>query len=278
MSERKFFHATDQAAKWIMVWFIGMAVWWIALNAGGFVDTLPNYLYGLVLGLIPVVGGLVGLHRSKAWGGGGSAMGRAIGSLSVGLITWGVGTLIFAYYNIFAGIAVPYPSIADVFYLVSCPLWFMGVVFLSRATGVRFSLRKMGGKIQLFVIPLLVAVFSYYALVVVARQGVLFTNTLQFWNVFFDLAYPLADVFILTLVLLVFGLSYEHLGGRFKFPILILLFGFVVMYLADFSFSWTTVHETFFVSSWVDFLFTSAMTLISLGTVMLNPGLPKEGE
>lgn len=260
---------------WLAVWFVLMLGWWAGISTFGLVDTYTNYAFGLVFGLIPLVGGFVGLRNAERWGGVSSVVGRATGLLSLGLIFWAIGGLIWAYYNFFGAVEVPYPSLADVAYIISWPLWAAGAVELSKATGARFSLRQRAGKWLMLGIAIAVIAFSYYFLVEVARGGEV-TAGGGLVKTFFDLAYPVGDVVILSLALVIFGLSFKYFGGRYQYPIFMLLGGFVVNYFADFSFSWTTLNETFFVASWVDVLFMTAMTLLSMGVVGLTPVVPRD--
>lgn len=234
---------------------------------------LLNSLYGvLFLGFIPVVGGIYGLLIAQRWGSFKSAVGRAIVFLSLGLISWGLGTYVFSgVYNFLLQVEVPYPSLADVGYIVSIPLWAYGMVQLSKAMGTTYGLRSSKGKIFLLIIPLIIIGLSYYLLVSIARDGVLSSSFTEAQKLFFDLAYPIGDVIILTLVTLVYGLSYNFFGGAYKKAIYGILLGFVLMYLADFSFSYTTTTETFFTGNWVDLLFTTAMLALSIGVSLLDP-------
>lgn len=228
-------------------------------------------LYGvLFLGFIPVVGGINGLFIAREWGFFKSAVGRAITFLSLGLISWGFGTYIFSgVYNFLLGIEVPYPSWADVGYVLALPLWAIGMIQLSRATGAKYGLRSLEGKSLLLIIPAIVVILSYYLLVVIAREGSLTYSDTNL-KIFFDLAYPIGDVVILTLTVLVYGLSYNYFGGIFKKAIYIILGGFVIMYIADFAFSYTTTLEVWHPADWVDLLFTTAMLALAIGVSMFN--------
>ena len=240
----------------------------------GITTSLANDLYGvLFLGFIPVLGGVNGLMISKHWGSFKSAVGRAVIFLSLGLIAWGLGTFIFSgVYNFLLHIEVPYPSFADVGYILALPLWAIGVIQLSRATGAKYGLRSSGGKIILLVIPAAIIAISYYLLIVVAREGAFtFSDSSSLPKVFFDLAYPIGDVLILTLATLIYGLSYNYFGGIYKKAIYIILFGFVILYFADFLFSYTTTLEIWYPADWVDLLFTTAMLALSIGVNMLDP-------
>lgn len=260
---------------WFAMWFVAMFIWWAFITTWQLVDTTQNYAFGLVFGLIPLVGGIIGLRNASHWGGSKSVMGRATGLLSLGLISWAMGGLIWAYYNFFGAVEVPYPSLADLAYVISWPLWTVGAIELSHATGARFSLRERGGKLMLLAIPALVIALSYYLLVVVARGGEISAGGGMLKS-FFDLAYPTGDVVILSFSLVIFGLSFKYLGGKYMLPILMLLSGFVLNYFADFAFSWTTLEETFYVASWVDLMFMAAVTALSIGVVGLNPFIPQE--
>lgn len=255
----------------IGVWFTIMCFWWLGMNLADLVGTTMNYAFGFVFGLIPFAGGIIGLVHVAHWGGRASVMGRATSALSFGLLAWSFGSLIWAYYNFFGAVDVPYPSLADAAYIVSWPLWAWGMVQLSLATGAKFSLRRQSGRLVLLLIPLVVLAFSYILLVTVARGGEMTTADGGVLKVFFDLAYPMGDVVILSLSLVIFGLSFKYFGGIYRTAIYVLLAGFVLNYFADFAFSWTTLNETFFVGGWVDGLFMCAMTALALGVAGLDP-------
>lgn len=262
----------------LIILYVVMLLWWIILYITGARDTTSNYLYGLMLGLLPLVGGILGIKESLGWGFFSSALGKGIFFLSLGLVTWGIGTLIFAYYNLVLRVEVPYPSLADVAYIVSWPLWGWGMINISKATGAKYGLRNLSGKLMLFIVPILAIIASYYLLVVVARGGGFDFSDSSLVKIFLDLAYPLGDVVIMTLAAVIYGLSRNFLGGRYKIGIYLILSGFVLNYLADFSFSYTTTLETFYVGSWVDLLFTTTMFVLALGISNLGAKVHREDQ
>jgi len=261
--------------KLLLVYLVFLIIYWILLQISGLQTSIWNYMYSFSFSLVPLVGGLFGIFLSRSWGFLSSAIGRAILFISAGLFFWGVGSMIWAYYNVFLDIAAPYPSLADASYVLSWPLWVIGIINLSRATGAKFSLRKVKGRIFLFIVPLVFIALSYYLLVTVARAGYIsdFSDALK---VFFDLGYPIGDVVIVSLAVLIYGLSFKYLGGKFKFTIIILLLGFVFNYLADFIFSYTTTIETFYVGNFGDLIFTFALFLITFGVLGFDKKLLEE--
>jgi hypothetical protein len=249
----------------LVLTYVISLVWWIFLDRSAEEVPLSNYLYTLLEGIIPIFGGLGGLLLAKKWGLFSSIIGRSLFFLSLGLVSWGIGTIIFVgYYNLLLGVEIPYPSLADVAYIVSWPLWGIGMIYLSRATGAKYALHNTSGKSVLIIIPLAIIALSYYLLVHVARGGVISASE-GLAKVFFDLAYPIGDVVILTLVTLIYGLSFKYFGGKYKFAIYVLLLGFIVNYFADFSFSYQTTLETFVPGGLSDLLFTTAMFALSFG-------------
>lgn len=261
---------TNTSSKILTFFYIGLLVWWVTIFTRGISETTENYLYSFIYGLMPLIWGLLGLRNSFRWGGFGSLLGKSLAFLSLGLLAWATGNLIWAYYNLVVKIAVPYPSLADFFFIQSFPLWAVGIFFLSKVIGMVFSVRRLKGKIILFGLPLLAMAMSYYLLFEVARGGIIDLEGGGL-KLFLDVAFPIWDAILLTLTLLAFGLSLNYLGGKFRWPIITLLLGFGVNYLADFSFSYTTTLETFFVGNWVDLLFATAMFLVSLGVSLLDP-------
>ncbi len=249
----------------ILCYYILIAVWWLVLYAQGIKFSQVNYWYQFAFGLIPLVGGIAGIVRAREWGFFNSKVGIALIFISAGLVTWGIGQMFWSiYYNLILGVEVPYPSLADVGFILSWPLWSIGIIHLSRATGAHFSLKSVQGKTLLFSIPVVFIALSYYLLIVVARGGSITDLSESYLKIFFDLAYPIGDVVILSLAVLIFGLSVNYLGGRYRISILTLLLGFVVNYIVDFAFSYTTTAETYYNGHWVDLLFPTAMVLIAV--------------
>jgi hypothetical protein len=262
--------SANSYSKIIVGIFLAMLLWWVYIFTQQFQDTNHNYLYGAAMGVLPIIGGIFGLLNAKKWGRFTSAMGKTLSYLSYGLITWGLGTLVFAYYNIYLQVGVPYPSVADALYIISWPLWVMSMYNLSKATGMKFQLKNVTGRWMLFAIPLVTIAFSYYLLVIVARDGVI-TAAGDGLKIFFDLAYPIGDVVILSTALLIYGLSFNYLGGFFKVAIMLVLVGFVGNYIGDTTFVYGTTKGTYFVANWTDLIYTATYFLLSLGASLMDP-------
>ncbi|MEK7502064.1 MAG: hypothetical protein AAB609_00900 [Patescibacteria group bacterium] len=239
-------------------------IFWVGIQSSGITDLTINLLYSFSNGFLATAAGIMGLLISRHWGGSKSAVGKAVMFISLGITSWGIGTLTWSFYNFVLNIEVPYPSWADLGYTLAIPFWAIGVFYLSKATGARFTLRKLRGRLMLILLPLLAAVASYYFLYVIARESS-FVIEGELLKIFLDFYYPLGDWIILTVAFLLFGLSLQYLGGRFRWPVMIIILGFIFMFISDFTFSYTTTVGSYFNGHFADLLFTVAIFVISFG-------------
>lgn len=241
-----------------------MVTWWGILYAFQYRSSEANAWYQVAYTSMPLIWGIVGIEKSYRWGN--RHVGRALFFTSCGLVSWGIGQLFWSVlYNLILQIEIPYPSLADFGFVTSIPLWIMGVLYLTKATGITVSFEKIRSKIFLFTIPMVLIASSYYLLIIVARDGIISDLQGGYGKVFLDFAYPLGDMVILFLSVLAYGLSLSQLRGRYKGSILTILFGFIAMFFTDFAFSYTTTQGTYYNGHWLDILFPTALTFISMG-------------
>src|SRR3989338_1493060 len=125
-----------------------------------------NYLFSFAFSLVPLIGGTIGMFFSKTWGGLKSVIGKAVFFISLGSFSWGFGSMVWSYYNFFQSVAAPYPGIADVGFLAGSLFWIIGILSLANISGTNSGFKKKQGKIILSVSAIVVAVASYYLLVV----------------------------------------------------------------------------------------------------------------
>lgn len=246
-------------------YLILLIIYWIVLNANHYTDSTYNFLYSFLFSLVPLIGGLVGVFRSKIWGGLKSHVGKAVFFISLGILAWGLGSMVWSYYNLIAHIEAPYPSWADLGFAPSIFFYGLGAVYLSKATGAKFGLRSTLAKFFIVIAPIVILVLSYYILVNIARAGVLIPEGESPLKMILDIAYPLGDFVSLTIAIIVSGLSFKYLGGRYTASIVSILLGLAVMYFADFVFSYTTTVGTFYNGNWGDLMLTFGLFFLTFG-------------
>lgn len=204
--------------------------------------------------------------QSKIWGRFSSVLGKAVFFFSLGLFLWGFGENVWSYYNFFKAEPAPYPSIADIGFAPSIFFWIVGTWYLAKASGAMRAFRKHSwAKVVAIITPIVLSAVSYYVLVVVARKGVVVPPGETPLKTVLDIAYPLGDFLALTFALVVFTLSSKYLGGIYKWAIASVLFGLGLMYIGDFSFSYTTTLKTFYNGNLGDLFLASGNFFMTVG-------------
>ena len=255
-----------------LIWFLGtsyagLLVWWIWLNvtdrtAEVLHYTMFNLSYAFLLAL---VGGVAGIIYFRRWGGWGSAMGRGILFISLGLLGQWLGTVIWSYYALFAGIEIPYPSLADIGYFSLIPFNILAIINFARVVGARFSFKKISDIVIAVGIPFVFLIFSYR--IFLADYEFDFNAPL---TIFLDFAYPLGEVFMISLALLIFLLSRNYLGGIMKNRIRLVIFALFGQYLSDFIFLYQASRGILENSGTTDLVYTTSFFITSLGLVVLG--------
>ncbi len=255
-------------AQKITVWYMaGLFVFWLVLHFTNTTAGYYNYLFSFLMSLLPLAGGFIAMRRAGKWKGAMGFVSRGIFFLGLGIFLWGCGGVIWAYYNFFLGVAAPYPSLADLGYAPSVFFYCVGAVYLARAAGADFGLKRRFAKLFIIVVPVAMFFISYYFLVTVARQGVLVTPGDPWIKTFFDLAYPIGDFISLTLAIVISGLSFEFLMSEYKIAIVAVLLGLATIFAADGMFSYTTTLGTYFNANFCDLLFAVSMFLLTFGVL-----------
>lgn len=204
--------------------------------------------------------------KSRMWGGLKSSLGKAIFFISLGLLLWGAGESIWSYYNFFKHVPAPYPSLADIGFAPSIFFWIIGTLYLSRASGALYALKKnTWAKALAITGPLLLLVPSYYVQVRLAKEGMLVPPGETTLKTVLDIAYPFGDFLALVFAALVFALSYKYFGGFYRRAIVLILAGLAFMYCADSVFAYTTTKGTYYNADWGDLMLSTGLFLMTYG-------------
>jgi hypothetical protein len=254
--------------KVFAVFLVGLLFFWIGIRASGSTDGNINFLYSFLFGLMPLVGGLIGMVKSSIWGRLKSTLGKAIFFISLGLFLWGLGETIWSYYNFFRHVPAPYPSLADLGFAPSIFFWIVGVIFLSSASGALLFLKR-SAKAKVFALVACIALVavSYYLLIQVARKGVLVPQGETALKTVLDIAYPLGDLLAVIFALIIFSLSVKYLGGIYRTAIGFILAGLGAMYIGDFVFSYATTVGTYYNADWGDLILTIGLFMLTYGVL-----------
>lgn len=159
------------------------------------------------------------------------------GQMVIGLLASTVAEAIWAYYEVFLGQEVPYPSIADLFWLFG-----YGMICVALLTQYRLF-QVTPSRQQKLIIVVLVAVFFVVGGLVILGPIIEGFDPEDILASLLNIAYPLFDLVLLVLALaVIFSLA----QGRFVLTWHILGAGLVFMAAADLMFSYADWNEIYF--------------------------------
>lgn len=215
-------------------------------------------IIGGTYGLLALYGGIVGLLVARKWGGLKSLIGRAITFLSLGLLAQEFGQLVYTYLGTTLD-EIPYPSVGDIGYMGSVFLYIAAAIMLAKATGFRFGVRALRGKLVAVIVPLIILAISYAA----------FLRDYEFdWSnplvIFLDFGYPLGQSIYIAIALLVFLLSRKLLGGVMRPVILFLLGALCIQYISDYTFLYKNANETWEVAGINDYMYLVSYLVMTI--------------
>jgi hypothetical protein len=257
---------SDWRAKLTLILFVFYSVWWFFLNfipielADFWHDSWTNSY-----GLLAAVGGLWGISTAFKWGGFKSIMGISLMFFSLGLLAQEFGQLTYAYYIYVLHIDVPYPSIGDIGYFGSIPLYIVGVWYLGRAAGIKYSLRSVANSLIAVLVPILILLVSY--VIFLQDYVVDFSDPLI---TLLDFGYPFGQAIYISLALLVYILSRNSLGGIMRSKVVFVLLALIVQYVADFTFLYQASRGYWAVSGINDYMYLLAYFAMTLALLNLS--------
>ncbi len=255
------------------VLFAVTLAWWAILHAYDKPSDFSGYVFNLFYAFIPFVGGILGIRTARKWGLKGM-MGRSFLMLSLGLIVWAFGGFMWAYYN-FTGTEIPYPSLADIGFGGSTWLFMAGLFYLMRIGWTAFKEDPLAHKVIFMVFPIVALIFNFFFLFVkhicvdeicsATRTTILFLEHVESpLERFLDIVYPLNDLILLSLALLVLGYSYRLIGGKLTGGFVGICFSMGVLYVADILFTTRTANEIYHNGDISDMAYATALYLLGV--------------
>lgn len=215
-----------------------------------------NYYFNVAYAFMYIFGGLIALYGTKLHGLR-SSVGRETFAIAIGMFGFAIGLFIWAFYNLVLKIETPFPSLADLFFILYIPFIAYGIINLLREFGLFFSKKILLESIGIF---LLSAVLIF----VFANPPDLAISTPLLEKVL-NSAYLLGDSFLITLGIMLIRLTEGRIHKSFYFFVAALF----VMAVADFIFAYRTSTDTYWNGDISDLLFATSGFLFSLGVTKI---------
>lgn len=255
----------NRLSIFLIAYYLLLFAWWIFIFVSGSKDGFQNNLFGALYAVIPVVGGIYGLIVARRWGGWSSVIGRGISFLSLGLLAFAFGQFAWSYYNMVLKVEVPYPSVADIGYVSTIPLYFLGMFLFAKAAGAKYGFRILSRRFVVAIIPIITLGFSYW--VFLRGYEFDFSNPLR---ILIDFGYPLGQALTISVALVALLLSKGFLGGIMKLKIQFLIFALAFQYITDFYFLYGVSLGTYYNAGPTDLMYATSFLIMSLGLISFN--------
>ncbi len=244
-------------AFWLLVVgtaLVGAVLMGLQVGDGDFLHSVANWTYVIA----PVgAGGLLAMAARRRKGPGTAAWSL----IGIGVAAWGIGELIWIYYSWFLGVEVPYPGLADVFYVGAYPVIFVGILMLPHMRvrkweRARLTLDAVAGTMALSAI-----VWTFYledAVYLDPGAGLL-ENAI-------NLGYPVGDLILLVaLMILATRRSQLQFDGR----LVVVSFGMLVTALSDMAYVFQIEADTYVEGGRLDAAWLVGYGLFAIAAVMV---------
>lgn len=197
----------------------------------------------IVYVIVPAGAGLVVMGAALTRSGQSRVAWLVIGA---GVLAWGIGEIIWVYYEAIRGVEVPYPGWADVFYIAGYPVLFVGILLLPhvkprRLERIRLSMDALAGSIAVGAI-MWVAYLS---------DQIYLDPEIGFLEQFVNIMYPLGDVFLLVGLMI---LAVRRSSHRFDPRLLALSVSMIITTVADYIYLIQVEADTYISGGWLDSL------------------------
>lgn len=160
---------------------------------------------------------------------------------------------IWFYFNV-TGQEIPYPSLADLFFVLYYPVNIISLFYLAKKSGVVWSISSI---INIFLIFIVLAGIS---VVFISDQPIDFNQPILV--VILNLIYPVLDSLLVSIGVTILRAQKNNQYRYFFYYI----FGYVFLLFADNLFAYQTNNEIYWNGNVVDLLYGVAHMCIALGT------------
>lgn len=194
-----------------------------------------------------------------------SSMARPVTYLALGLLLWFIAEAVWMFYVTILQVELPYPSLADVFYMAAYPLVGYSLHMLSKRASFQQENRLVISTIAVTIAAFITNVF----ILEIVNSAIGFTQLIpeEILLLAISIAYPLLDAYLFIpsiIILYSFRTSREHLTW------FLLAAAVLVMAVADTGFGYTALVEIEALSSVATWDIMYSLSYILLGTAMIN--------
>jgi two-component system, sensor histidine kinase and response regulator len=154
---------------------------------------------------------------------------------AISALSWGIGEVVWSVYEVFEGIAVPFPSAADAGFLLAVPFAIAGVFAFTSAPS------RLATRGEALLAGAIVALSLLFVAWAAGLSQVYATSAATPAALLIGLAYPIGDIITITVLVLALRRARRTELGR----LFLLLGGLASNALADSTFAYLTANGTY---------------------------------
>ena len=189
--------------------------------------------------------------------------------IAAGAASWTIGEAIWSWYEVFRGVAVPFPSAADAGFLLAIPLGIAGVLTFTSAPS------RMATRGEAVLSGAIVALSLLFVAWALGLRTVYDQSQQPVPATLIGLAYPVGDIVTITVLLIAVRRATKAQVGR----ILLLIGGLASIAVADSAFTYLTANGTYgSIGSVLDIGWVIGYLLIALAPLWPAPAIERETE
>jgi len=152
---------------------------------------------------------------------------RSLLCLTLGLLCWFIADVTFIYFD-FIVRNLPYPSIADCFYLIAYLLLAIGLIFEVFLSDV--SWKKMDKKVYLISGLFTAIMLTTFSFLTVSSS---YSPTVSFWENVVTIGYTVGDLILSLAGFFILVIAWEYRGGKVSKVWISIFLGFLITMIAD---------------------------------------------
>lgn len=233
--------------------FVTSIFWDVYLYTLTAQDTYFNFLYNLIYGSIFIFGGLTVLFYAIKFSVT-TNLGKMLVFFGSGLLSFACGNIVWYLYNNLFKIEVPFPSLADIFYIAFYPFMIVGTIYLLRIYKTLLNKSIIRDSIIIVIISFIVIFTIFFRIDFLSSGTSLFQRLVT-------ILYPFGDAVIISITLVALRVG----GGRLHPSLYILTFGLLMQSVADLLFNYRNIVGLYWNGDIADLFFSFGGFFMSIG-------------
>ncbi|OGK62685.1 hypothetical protein A2334_00545 [Candidatus Roizmanbacteria bacterium RIFOXYB2_FULL_38_10] len=232
-----------------VIYAIFILAWGIYLQVIPNKETIWNDAYNVGSSSLHLLGAIVGFFFIKKQAAN-AIFRRTLYYFVLAAFFWGIADMIWAYYNIVLHVEVPFPSIADAFYIFMIMLICWGCWRLMEYSDAPITSRNIFESFFFILVGYGVVYFVFKSIPIASGFTLVEAIT--------NFTYPMLDIFMFILAFI----TYKIVEGRARRSMMLLLISIIFMAIGDYAFTYGELLGTYWNGGLADLMFVASSILL----------------